>query len=101
MERVRAAIAAPLLANMTEFGRTPRVNVREWGQLGYEYVIFPVSAFRVASRAMSNLYQSLAARGDVSEMESAMMPRAELYERIKYYEFESLDHKIAATVLPS
>jgi methylisocitrate lyase len=100
MRRVRAEVAAPLLANMTEFGRTPSIPLMEWGKMGFELVIYPVSAFRVAARAMENFYISLKSRGDVSEFLPNMMTRAELYERIGYYDYEHLDAQITATVLP-
>jgi methylisocitrate lyase len=100
MRRVRAEISAPLLANMTEFGRTPAIPLNQWGEMGFELVIYPVSAFRVAARAMENFYASLKSHGDVSEFLPSMMTRAELYERIGYYEYEHLDAQIVATVLP-
>lgn len=99
IRRVRESIAAPLLANMTEFGRTPQVSAAEWDRLGYNVVIFPVSAFRVSSRAIQRFYASLKARGDVREFIADMMPRAELYDVIRYYDYEALDATIAKTVL--
>ena len=48
--RVRAEVAGPLLANMTEFGRTPQLSLKEWDAAGFELVIFPVSSFRIAAR---------------------------------------------------
>jgi methylisocitrate lyase len=100
IRRVRDAIKVPLLANMTEFGRTPQISRDEWEKLGYELVIFPVSALRVASRSMERFYRSLAARGDVADYLPEMMTRAELYERIGYFDYEKLDEQIVKTVLP-
>lgn len=97
--RVREEVRAPLLANMTEFGRTPQTAQKEWAEYGFNAVIFPVSAFRVASKAVQQFYGSLAARGDVSEYLPKMMPRAELYDTIQYYDYEALDASIARTVL--
>lgn len=99
IRRFRDSIAAPLLANMTEFGRTPQICVGEWDRFGYNVVIFPVSAFRVSSRAIQRFYASLKARGDVREFLADMMPRAELYDVIRYYDYEALDATIARTVL--
>lgn len=99
IRRVRESIAAPLLANMTEFGRTPQIRAGDWDRFGYNVVIFPVSAFRVASRAIQRFYASLKARGDVQEFLPEMMPRAELYDVIRYYDYEALDATIAKTVL--
>lgn len=100
IRRVRDEIDAPLLANMTEFGRTPQIPLAEWQRLGYEIVIYPVSAFRVASRAVRDFYTDLKQRGDASGQLDKMMTRAELYETIGYYDYEALDSSIAATRLP-
>lgn len=100
IRRVRHELKAPLLANMTEFGRTPQIAVAGWQEFGFEVVIFPVSAFRVSSRAIERFYASLKQRGDVTEFLPAMMPRADLYDVIRYYDYEALDATIAKTVLP-
>lgn len=101
IKRVRAEVGVPLLANMTEFGRTPQISLKDWDALGYELVIYPVSALRVASRAMEHFYQSLSARGDVADFLPDMMTRAELYDRIGYFDYEKLDEQITKTVLPT
>jgi methylisocitrate lyase len=99
IRRVRESISSPLLANMTEFGRTPQLSSQEWQAHGYDIVIYPVSAFRVASKAIQNFYGSLQATGSAKDFLPQMMPRAELYEVIKYYDYEALDATIAKTVL--
>ena len=99
IRRVRQDVSAPLLANMTEFGRTPQTSQAQWLEYGFDVVIYPVSCFRVASRAIQGFYGSLAQRGDVQDYLSHMMPRAELYDTIQYYDYESLDASIARTVL--
>ena len=98
--RTRAEIKAPLLANMTEFGRTPDLSLKEWGEAGYEIVIFPASAFRVAAGAVQRFYASLRRDGHVKEHLPQMMTRAALYDTIGYYDYEALDTSIARTVLP-
>ena len=100
IKRVRDEIKAPLLANMTEFGRTPQIPLDEWRRLGYEIVIYPVSSFRIASKAIKGFYASLKARGDAVEHLPNMMTRAELYDTIGYYDYEALDSSIATTRLP-
>jgi len=100
IRRVREEVKAPLLANMTEFGRTPELALSEWEGLGYELVIYPVSAFRIASRAMADFYGFLGKEGKVGEMIEEMMTRAELYNVLGYYDYEALDSTIARTVLP-
>jgi methylisocitrate lyase len=100
IKRVRDEVAAPLLANMTEFGRTPQLSLKEWDAAGFELVIFPVSSFRIAAGAVQRLYARLHRNGDVKEMLPEMMTRGALYDTIGYYDYEALDASIARTVLP-
>ena len=98
--RAREQLTAPLLANMTEFGRTPQLSLNEWDAAGFELVIFPVSSFRVAACAVQRFYASLHRNGDVKEILPEMMTRTALYDSISYYDYEALDASIARTVLP-
>ena len=91
----------PLLANMTEFGRTPFFTAQEFAEMGYKMVIWPVSALRVAAKAQGELYESIRAHGGAQKMVERMQTRAELYATIGYSEYEELDSTIAKTVLPS
>jgi methylisocitrate lyase len=93
-------VKAPLLANMTEFGRTPFFTADEFEAMGYRLVIWPVSSLRVAARAQRDIYDVLRRDGSTQAMLPAMLTRAELYETIGYAEFESLDVSIAASVAP-
>jgi len=90
----------PLLANMTEFGRTPFFTADEFSQMGYKMVIWPVSALRVAARAQEELYDSIRTYGGAHKMVQRMQTRAELYATIGYSEYEELDSSIAKIVLP-
>jgi methylisocitrate lyase len=99
IRRVRAEIKAPLLANMTEFGRTPQTSMRSWNNYGYEAVIYPVSAFRIAAKAMRDFYVHLHDMGEVGDALGDMLTRSELYDTIQYYDYEALDASIARTVL--
>ena len=99
IRRVRVEVKGPLLANMTEFGRTPQLSVAEWRDFGYQVVIFPVSELRVAARAVELFYEDLHRNGHVKDTLPAMMTRAELYDVIGYYDYEALDASIARTVL--
>lgn len=90
-----------LLANMTEFGRTPALTAREFQDLGYAMVIWPVSSLRVAAKAQEALYAEIKAKGTPAALLLSMQTRAELYDTIRYYDYESLDRSIVATVLPS
>ena len=93
-------IDAPLLANMTEFGRTPFFTREEFASLGYAMMIWPVSSLRVAAKAQEQLYATLQKEGSSLSLVPQMQTRAELYETIGYHEFEKLDASIAASVAP-
>lgn len=93
-------VDAPLLANMTEFGRTPFLTAQEFQDLGYSMVIWPVSSLRVAARAQERLYATIRDTGATKAMLEQMQTRVELYDTIGYHEFEALDASIIATVLP-
>ena len=91
---------APLLANMTEFGRTPFFTAREFEQMGYKMVIWPVSSLRVANKAQAELYTAIRRHGSTESMIERMQTRAELYEMIGYHAYEALDASIVQTVVP-
>lgn len=92
--------AVPLLANMTEFGRTPFFTADEFSQMGYKMVIWPVSALRVAAKAQEELYDSIRTYDGAHKMVERMLTRAELYATIGYSDYEELDSSIAKSVLP-
>ena len=89
-----------LLANMTEFGRTPFFTAEEFQAMGYAMVIWPVSHLRVAARAMEELYASIKAEGGAHKKVGAMQSRAELYATIGYHEYEALDASLVKTIIP-
>jgi methylisocitrate lyase len=96
----RALPGVKLLANMTEFGRTPFFTASEFEAMGYKMVIWPVSAFRVANKAQAKLYAAIRRDGGTQRMLDQMQTRAELYETIGYHQYEALDASIVATVIP-
>jgi methylisocitrate lyase len=98
--RFAREIEAPLLANMTEFGRTPYFTAREFEEFGFKMVIWPVSSLRVAAKSMGELYAELKSKGTAQAMLDRMQTRAELYDVIGYSDYESLDTSIAASVVP-
>ena len=89
-----------LLANMTEFGRTPYQTAAEFEALGYAMVIWPVSSLRVANKAQERLYAAIRRDGGPQAMIPEMQTRAELYETIGLADYETLDASIVKTVLP-
>jgi methylisocitrate lyase len=96
-----ARVKAPLLANMTEFGRTPFFTAAEFEAMGYAMVIWPVSSMRVAAKAQEELYAAIARDGGTQAMLPRMQTRAELYDTIGLHAYEALDHSIVQTVLPT
>ena len=90
----------PLLANMTEFGRTPFFTASEFEAMGYRMVIWPVSSLRVANKAQEKLYATIAADGSTKAMVPEMQTRAELYATIGLADYEALDASIVATIVP-
>ncbi len=83
-----AGVKVPLIANMTEFGKTPFLSVGEFEALGYRLVLFPVTALRVATKAVERLLHELRARGTQRELLSSMQTRQELYDLLRYSEYE-------------
>ena len=93
----RKAIDAPLLANMTEFGKTPIISASEFSELGYEIVIFPFSAFRVMLKSLCETYDELLKTGTQKDLLGKMKTRAELYELLEYEAYNELDRLWAKT----
>src|ERR1700730_13617108 len=77
-------IDAPLLANMTEFGKSPLLSFHDLMELGYRMVIFPMSAFRVAMRASEGFLRALKKSGTQKDWIDEMQTRQELYELLDY-----------------
>jgi methylisocitrate lyase len=77
-------IKAPLLANMTEFGKSPLLSFQELSDLGYRMVIFPMSAFRISMKASEEFLRDLKKRGTQSDWIEKMQTRKDLYELLDY-----------------
>ncbi len=84
-------VDAPLLANMTEFGKTPYLTVQQFHELGYKLVIFPVTALRIAANSMKSAMAETLSLGTQRDLVGDMQTRAELYELIQYSEYERMD----------
>lgn len=96
----KALPGVPLLANMTEFGKTPFYTASEFEEMGYKMVIWPVSSLRAANKAQQELYASIAANGGTHKYVDRMQTRQELYDVIGLHDFEELDASIIKTVVP-
>ena len=94
-------VKVPLLANMTEFGKTPFMKASEFEALGYKMVIWPVSALRMAAKAHEELYATLRDTGWAKPLAERMQTRAELYATIGYHEFEELDASVVRSLIPN
>lgn len=90
----------PLLANMTEFGKTPYYTAEEFQSFGFSMVIYPVTSVRVAAKAIEMVFTEIMEKGTQKDVLSQMQTRKELYETINLYDYEDLDKKIAKTILP-
>lgn len=90
----------PLLANMTEFGKTPFFTASEFEEMGYRMIIWPVSSLRVANKAQERLYNTLKSEGSTKSVLGDMQTRAELYDTIGLADYEALDASIIKTIVP-
>ncbi|MGB9755680.1 MAG: methylisocitrate lyase [Desulfurella sp.] len=92
------AINVPLMANMTEFGKTPYISVDEFRELGYKIVIFPVSALRIANKAIKEVFEFIKISGSQKNVLDRMQTREELYRLIRYFEYEKLDKNVFLSI---
>ncbi len=99
-EFARRMPGVKLLANMTEFGRTPFFTAAEFESMGYAMVIWPVSHLRVANRVMADLYSAIRTDGGTMGMLDRMQTREELYATLNYHAFEELDASVVRTIVP-
>lgn len=82
------AVSVPILANITEFGKTPLFNCQELAEAGVAMVLYPLSAFRAMSKAALDVYQTIAINGDQNAVVDRMQTRTELYEVLGYHAYE-------------
>jgi methylisocitrate lyase len=96
----KAMPGVKLLANMTEFGRTPFFTASEFEAMGYRMVIWPVSALRAANKAQEGVYAAIQRDGGTQNVIDRMQTRQELYDTIRYHDYEALDASLVKTVVP-
>jgi len=82
------AVDVPILANITEFGKTPLFNCQKLGEAGVAMVLYPLSAFRAMSKAALEVYETIAINGDQTAVVSKMQTRDQLYEVLGYHSYE-------------
>jgi methylisocitrate lyase len=93
--RYAEQVKVPLMANMTEFGKSPYLTVDEFAELGYRMVIYPMTAFRVMMKAVEGALRELKETGTQQGFLQNMQTRQELYELLDYDEYTRLDIEIA------
>lgn len=87
-ERFAASVDVPVLANITEFGRTPLVSAEQLGAAGIGLALYPLSAFRAMSRAAERAYEAIRRHGSQQDIVGEMQTRDELYEVLGYHDYE-------------
>lgn len=90
-ETFRKAIDVPLMANMTEFGKSPLLTTRQLTDLGFNLVIYPVTTLRLAMNAVENGLQAIADEGTQASLVDGMQTRQELYELLQYESYAKID----------
>ncbi len=87
-KQITSAIDVPVLANLTEFGKTPLFTTTDMAGAGIRLTLYPLSAFRAMSAAAENVYKALRAEGTQEGVVDMMQTRTELYEVLGYHEYE-------------
>jgi methylisocitrate lyase len=86
--KVVAAVKVPVLANITEFGKTPLFTLDELRSAGVAITLYPLSAFRAMNKAALNVYQSVRKDGTQKNVVGTMQTREELYDYLNYHSYE-------------
>ncbi|MCD2137881.1 methylisocitrate lyase [Salinicoccus halitifaciens] len=99
-KKVKSSIDIPVLANMTEFGKTDYISKESFDQIGINLVIYPVSSLRAAAQSVKELYRTILEEGSQKPFLDKMQTRKELYEILNLREYEEMDNNISKTILP-
>ncbi|MGW5113972.1 methylisocitrate lyase [Streptomyces noursei] len=99
-EAFRTAIDVPLLANLTEFGKTPLLDTRTLENLGYNIALYPVTLLRLAMGAAEDGLRTLAAEGTQESLLPRMQTRSRLYELLGYADYTAFDSAVFDFTLP-
>lgn len=93
-ETFRKAIAVPLLANMTEFGKSQLLTTEQLSNLGFNLVIYPVTSLRIAMGAVESGFKEIMTAGTQESLLPTMQHRQRLYELVKYQDYNQFDQNI-------
>ncbi|MFY9317496.1 MAG: methylisocitrate lyase [Burkholderiales bacterium] len=87
-EKIAAEVKVPVLANITEFGKTPLFTVAELRSAGVAIALYPLSAFRAMNQAALNIFRTIRKDGTQQDVVASMQTRDELYDYLNYHSFE-------------
>lgn len=93
-EAFRKAVSVPLLANMTEFGKSKLLNTQTLSNLGYNLVIYPVTTLRLAMKAVEDGLKEISEKGSQESLLDRMQHRKRLYEIVRYEEYNQFDQNV-------
>ena len=99
-ERFASEVKVPLLANMTEFGKSPLLSAGELREMGYRAVIFPLTAFRASLKTVMSVYEDLKTAGTQRDFIDRLMTRSQFYDVIGYSDYEEDDRTLASGKSP-
>ena len=100
-EYVRERVNAPILANMTEFGKTDYIHVDDFNKVGINYVLYPVTSLRAAAFNTKKVYEYIRDNGSQQGFLDELQTRKDLYDVLQLDAFEAMDSKIDKTILPT
>lgn len=100
-EYVRKRVNAPILANMTEFGKTDYIHVDDFNKIGINYVLYPVTSLRAAAFNTKKVYEYVRDNGSQQGFLDELQTRKDLYDVLQLDAFEAMDSKIDKTILPT
>ncbi len=87
-QKIKDAVKVPLLANLTEFGKTDYYTIAQLAKVGVDMALYPLSAFRAMSKAAEVVYGAIRKEGTQKSVVSTMQTREELYQVLDYYDYE-------------
>lgn len=93
-KKFRAAVDVPLIANITEFGKSELLSAQQLEQIGYNIILYPVTIWRVALKAVENALIQINSEGDQKNLLKQMFTREQLYELLQYDEYIKWDKKV-------
>lgn len=87
---IKEAVGVPILANSTEFGKTPLVPIEGFAAVGVDMILYPLSPARAMARAAAQVLETIRSEGNQENCLSQMQTREELYQELDYYNYEAM-----------